>query len=193
MKDAQEALKEPRPNPSGNPENLLFEVWKNTPIGEREPIELRLLSLLRVHASKVCWMVLHAYEPHLIDEIAQDALMDLSSFEERSSFATWFHSRATFRCRTQLKQNIQRKEISLDVGKLDILPRRDSSLETKVMINEMLEKLTPFERELIELKVYEGLTATEIAEILGFTREWIQISWSKLRKKLKEKYNGSSV
>lgn len=194
MTDLQEAPEKSRPNPSaGQAENDLFEIWKVAPPEEREKIELRLMAFLRVHAAKVCWMVLHLYDPHLIDEIAQDAVMDLDSFEERSAFSTWFHSRATFRCRTQLKQNIQRKEVPMPVGGVEsmlALPDRASAMETQVIVNELLDGLSSFERSLVELKVYEGLPDADVAENLGFTREWIQTSWSRLRKKLKEKYNG---
>lgn len=183
----------PGPNPSRgeNPENALYQAWKAAEAWERPDIEYRLLQLLRRHASKVCWMVLHSHQPDLIDEISQDALMDLASFEERSAFATWFHARALNRCRTKRKQNIQRKEVPLDVETINQFSvPRESSLLTKVIVQEMLDKLTPFERELVDLKVFEGLTDTQVAAKLGYTHEWIQKLWSNLRNRLKDTYNG---
>jgi len=47
-------------------------------------------TLLRIHAAKVCWMVLHNYQPDYIDEVVQDAMLDLNGFEARSEFSTWF-------------------------------------------------------------------------------------------------------
>lgn len=185
------ALK-PGPNPSKgeNPENVCFQAWKEAEAHQKASIEYRLLQLLRRHASKVCWMVLHSHQSDLIDEIAQDAIMDLKSFEERSAFATWFHGRALNICRMKRRQIIQRKEVSLDVTKLDKLVHRDGGLEIRVIIQEMLAGLSDFERRLVELKVYEGLTDTQAALELGYTHEWIQKCWSRLRKRLKDEYNG---
>lgn len=182
-----------RPNPSQgeNPENVLYQAWKAAEAWERPDIEHRLLQLLRRHASKVCWMVLHSHQSDLIEEIAQDAVMDLSSFKELSAFATWFHSRATFRCRVIHKQNLWRKEVPLDIVRLDQLsPSRQSAPDIQMIIREMLEQLSPVEQKLVELKVYEGLTDVQVAAILGYTPEWIQKLWSKLRKRLKDEYNG---
>lgn len=185
----------PRPNPSrgDNPENALYQAWKIAESRERPALENSLLQHLRRHAAKVCWMVLHSHQPDLVDEISQDAIMDLASFGERSAFATWFHARALNRLRLQRRQNIRRKEVPLDV--LQKSPIADSvnsyqAIEASALVQEMLTYLTPFELNIVQLKMDDGLTDMEIGIELGYTREWIQITWAKVLKKLKEKYNG---
>ena len=190
-----EGLEETTPDPTPpveiNPENALYQEWKIAEALARPAIAHRLLQHLRRHAAKVCWMVLHANHIDLIDEISQDAVLDLDSFEGRSAFATWFHARALNRCRAFLRQQRRRREVPLDSVK-DRVGFIASSLETRVIVQDLIASLPQFERDLINFKIVEGLPDIEIAKKLGFTRDWIQISWSKLRKQLKEKYNGSS-
>jgi RNA polymerase sigma factor (sigma-70 family) len=190
-----EGLEETTPGPTPlkveNRENVLFEAWKTSTPQERSALEYQILQSVRRHASKVCWMVLHSHQPDLIDEIAQDVLMDLGSFREQSAFSTWVHSRARFRCQSQFKQNRQRREVSITALPSTQLyaSERDSNMFLKVLVQELLANLSVFERQLVDLKVDEGLSDAEIGLRLGFTREWIQKSWSRLRKKLKGKYN----
>lgn len=186
----EETTPDPTPPVEKNPENALYQEWKAAEALTRPAIAHRLLQHLRRHAAKVCWMVLHTNHIDLIDEIATDAVLDLDSFEGRSAFATWFHSRALFKCRTRLRLQRRRKEVPLEREFLH-LPSPILSLETHVIVQEMIALLPQFEQDLIRLKIFEGLPDIEIAKHLGFTREWIQMSWSKLRKQLKEKYHGN--
>lgn len=190
MSQCEEA--NPRPNPSveSNPENILYEAWRVAEEWQRPEIEVQLLQLLKRHASKVCWMVLHSNQTDFIDQIAQDAILKMSGFQGRSAFSTWFHTNALNFCRTKRTQNNQRKEVPLDNVRWDGI---SAGLETRVIVQEMLSKLTDVERRLIELKVDEGLTDEEVAAQLGFTHEWVQKLWSRLRKRLKEEYGSRKV
>lgn len=185
----------PGPNPSRgeNPENSLYAIWKVAEVWQRPQIEERLLQHLRRHASKVCWMVLHTHQPHLVDEIAVDALMALGSFEERSAFSTWFHSRALFRCRSEFRTQMYRKEISLDAPSTvsQMFSRSGNhNLEADYTVREMLAKLTDKEREFVELKVQAGYSDADIGTELGMSRQAVQWTWTKLRKRLRNLYHG---
>lgn len=186
----------PGHNPSrgANPENELYELWKVSEPWERPQVENRLLQHLRRHAAKVCWMVLHSHQPHLVDEISVDAIMALDSFEERSAFSTWFHSRALYRCRSEWRNRLNRKEVSLETpGLVNQLPLNRSysnNIEADYAVHEMVERLTPEEQNLVEMKVYAGLSDAAIGEELGMTRQTVQWTWSKLRKRLRDLYHG---
>jgi RNA polymerase sigma factor (sigma-70 family) len=184
----------PGPNPSRgeNPENALYAIWKVAEPWERPQVEERLLQYLRRHASKVCWMVLHTHQPHLVDEIAVDALMALGSFEERSAFSTWFHSRALYRCRSEFRTQMYRKEISLDAPHVRQMFARQGSrdLEADYTVREMLAKLTDREQEFVDLKVQAGYSDADIGTELGMSRQAVQWTWTKLRKKLRGLYSG---
>lgn len=180
----------PRPNPSVgvNTENDLYEVWKTSDEASRPQVESYLLPHLRRHAAKVCWMVLHSYQSHLIDEISQDALMELYRFEGRSAFSTWFHARALNRCYNERKKMKRRKEVSYGDYFTPSVPAR-ATLETTVMVQSMVDKLDPSEQRLVELKINEGLTDEEIAGELQIPRQTVQYRWTCLRKKLRTMYN----
>lgn len=167
-----------------NVENELYRTWKDASTEVRPSVEHRLLQHLRRHAAKVCWLVLHSHQLDLVNEIAQDAIMQLGQFEERSAFSTWFHSRALNRCREELRRQKIRKEVPLNA---DWIPR-DSGLETKAIVQELWANLDEQEKELVQLKVIEGHSDEEVAEIIDRSRQWVQAAWSQLRKRLREKY-----
>lgn len=180
----------PQANPSreANPENDLYEIWKNSDEASRPEVEMYLLPHLRRHAAKVGWMVLHSYQSHLVDEIAQDAVMDLKTFEGRSAFSTWFHARALKRCYNERRNFKRRKEISLTDFNANTASK--ASFETRVIVQELLGHLDAEDLELVELKVQEGLVDAEIAEFLGIPRATVQYRWDVVRKKLRAIYNG---
>jgi len=186
----------PRPNPSlqgENPENTLYAAWKNSKDSStRSLVEAELLPYLRRHAAKVCWIVLHSYQPHLTEEIAQDAILELKRFEERSLFSTWFHARAYFRTRLELRKLRLRKEQSLDSGGVVNLVAGTRSIDSAILVEDILSKLTEEEREFVNLKVNFGLTDEELSEELGMSRSWVQNTWAELRSKLKTLYGRNS-
>lgn len=181
----------PRLNPSkgANPENDLYEIWKASDTSARPQVEAYLLPHLRRHAAKVCWMVLHSHQPHLIDEISQDVLMELGDFEERSSFSTWFHSRALHRCYKERRDTRRRREISLEspAGRKSI--GSSSGFENSIAMQQMVSRLDQEEQFLIKLKVQQGMTDEEAAVELKISRQYVQYLWNGLRKKLRMLYN----
>jgi len=180
--------------PPDNPENALFSLWELSSEEERPAIALKMMPALRRHASKVCWMVLHFHDPHLIDEIVQDTILELDRFEKRSSFTTWFHSRALNRCRVELKKIIRRREVPFTGNEERIEEVGGSGFHydanDSILLDQITKKLSPKERKILTMKISSGYTDKEIAEILGYTRQWIQTEWKRLRDKLKEEYDG---
>jgi RNA polymerase sigma factor (sigma-70 family) len=186
----------PQANPStetkgDNSENDLYEIWKASDEISRPEVETYLLPHLRRHAAKVCWMVLHSHQPHLIDEIAQDALMELKQFEGRSMFSTWFHSRALYRAYNERRTRDRRKEISFsNLGHLNLASQMDSDVNMRLDVERMLTNIDSKDVELVRLKIAEGMTDDEIAASLGIPRANVQYRWQVLREKLRTLYNG---
>lgn len=114
--------------------------------------------------------------------------MELEHFEGRSAFSTWFHARALNRCYNERKRSQRRKEVSYTDYFTPSVPAR-ASLETSVMVQNMVDKLEPEERQLVLLKINEGLTDEEIAQALAVPRQTVQYRWACLRKKLRAMYN----
>lgn len=182
----------PRPNPStgDNPENVLYSKWQaTTDKASREEVECEMLPYLRRHATKVCWIVLHSYQPHLVEEIAQDAILELARFEGRSLFSTWFHARAYFRTRLEFRRLRIRKEQSLETSSCaTMLNPASSNIEASALVQDIITKLTEDEQRFVDLKVNHGLTDEELAVELGMSRSWVQNTWNSLRGKLRTMY-----
>jgi RNA polymerase sigma factor (sigma-70 family) len=173
-----------------NPENELYEEWK---VGQdKQVVEGDLRSVLRLHASKICWMILHEYRPDLVEDVVNDAILGLPTFEGRSSFSTWFHSCALHRFRDESRRRAKRKEVQSDFVD-DPAFVVNPSLESDISVRRMLDNLPEFEKSLVQLKVFEGFSDAEVAQKLERTREWIQISWTKLRRKLKKRYGHRKI
>ena len=172
-----------------NPENELYRAWKEASEEVRPTIEVRLLQSLRRHAAKVCWLVLHSHQHDLIEEVAQDAFFQLPSFEERSSFSTWVHSRALFRCRDELRRQKRVKVVGVYNPNASVFTDHKITPEFRAMVHDLIKDCSDEELQLIEWKISEGLSDEEIAENLKCGRAWVQRCWGNLRNKLKDKYN----
>lgn len=182
----------PGPNPSigDNPENVLYKTWKEADEVARPEIIQAMLPLLRRHASKVCWMVLHCYNPTLVEDIATDALLDLEKFEERSLFSTWFHTRALFRCRSEVRTIRRRKEVPFETSAAGGKHGTPASQEFAAELFSVANTLTDREQRLLSLKMEEGYTHQQIADELQLNTVYVRQLWSRLRKRLRLLYGG---
>lgn len=175
-----------------NPENVLYEAWKEAAPDTRQEAAQNLLPYIRSHAAKVCWMVLHRYQSDIVSEIADDALLDLEKFEGRSLFSTWFHVRAVRRCRLELRRARRRKEVSLSDPNIKNLLARDTH-DVRSSVGAILDRLSPEDREFIRLKIEEGLTDKELSDAMGISRQAVQRLWKELRKRLRALYGRTVV
>lgn len=86
-----------------------------------------------------------------------------------------------------------RKEISLDapstVGQM-FSRAGNNNLESDYTVREILAKLTEKEREFVDLKVQAGYSDADIGTELGMSRQAVQWTWTKLRKRLRNLYHG---
>src|SRR6266404_6363230 len=104
-----------------NPENEMFQKWRESTGEEKEQYLQSLVKLLMYHARAVCWKVIPDLAQEF-DSIANDsvweAIRDSETFEGRSLFSSWFHKMVLNHCRNALKEKIrQKKEVALaEVG-----------------------------------------------------------------------------
>src|SRR6202012_547255 len=132
-----------------NPENVLYQAWKEADASARPQIEQNLLTLLRRHAAKVCWLVLHYHSDHLIEEIVEDAIINLPKFNGLSLFSTWFHACAMGTARVALRKQIRRKEVP--VNEVLSMPNEPKDPEKDLFIREIKERLNDSDRRLFDL------------------------------------------
>lgn len=173
----------------GNPENALYEIWKAAPKEARADIEARLIPLLRRHASRVCWLVLRGNHVDYIEDVVQDAIIDLASFEGRSSFSTWFHARALNRFRNQLRTQSRSREVSLERSPESVqaaTPQFEYILLGQAMFEDI--SLSEEDKEMLRMKFIDGMTDREIAETIGKSFSGVHQRWERVRNRLREKY-----
>jgi RNA polymerase sigma-70 factor, ECF subfamily len=149
--------------------------------------------LVRQYDRAVLRLALHLTgSDHEAQDIYQDAFLkaykNIGSFRFECSFYTWIYRIVTNLCLDQIRKKQVRKEdapVAKDSSgeEFDVLdqvpdgrsganPERDlMRRELGTRINKALEKLTPRERMVFELKHYQGLKLRTVGEILNTTEE----------------------
>lgn len=149
--------------------------------------------LVRHYDQAVLRLALHLTgSEHDAQDVYQDAFLkaykNIGSFRFECSFYTWIYRIVTNLCLDHLRKKQVRKEdapVAKDAsgGEYDLLeqvpdaragasPERDlMSRELGKRIHGALEKLTPRERMVFELKHYHGLKLRTVGEILHTTEE----------------------
>ncbi|PYX80140.1 MAG: RNA polymerase subunit sigma-24 [Acidobacteria bacterium] len=149
--------------------------------------------LVRHYDQAVLRLALHLTgSEHDAQDVYQDAFLkaykSLGNFRFECSFYTWIYRIVTNLCLDQLRKKQVRKEdapVATDAGgeQFDVLdrvpdgraganPERDlMRRELGSRINSALERLTPRERMVFELKHYHGLKLRTVGEILNTTEE----------------------
>src|SRR3954451_19421625 len=150
-------------------------------------------ALVKQYEQQVLRLALHLTgSEHDAEDIYQEAFLKayryIGNFRFECSFYTWLYRIVTNLCLDQLRRRKSRREdpatvIDSSGDEMDLLanisderamsnPARE--LERKRMgerIGEALEKLTPRERTVFELKHYQGLKLRTIGEMLNTTEE----------------------
>ena len=164
-------------------------------------------ALVRQYEHQVLRLALHLTgSEHDAEDIYQEAFLKayryLGNFRFECSFYTWIYRIVTNLCLDQLRRRKTRREdnaviVDRSGEEIDILatvsdnrsfsnPARE--LDRKVLgerIQAALEKLTPRERMVFELKHYQGLRLRTIGEMLNTTEETAKNTLFRATKKLR--------
>jgi RNA polymerase sigma-70 factor (ECF subfamily) len=149
--------------------------------------------LVRHYDQAVLRLAMHLTgSEHEAQDIYQDAFLkaykSVGNFRFECSFYTWIYRIVTNLCLDHLRKKQVRKEdapVAMDAqgesydvlaqvpdGRSGANPERDlMRRELGKRINHALEKLTPRERMVFELKHYQGLKLRTVGEILNTTEE----------------------
>ena len=164
-------------------------------------------ALVRQYEHQVLRLALHLTgSEHDAEDIYQEAFLKayryIGNFRFECSFYTWIYRIVTNLCLDQLRRRKTRREdhavvIDRSGDEIDVLasvsdnrsfsnPARE--LDRKVLgerIQQALEKLTPRERTVFELKHYQGLRLRTIGEMLNTTEETAKNTLFRATKKLR--------
>ena len=167
--------------------------------------------LVRHYDQAVLRLAMHLTgSEHEAQDIYQDAFLkaykSVGNFRFECSFYTWIYRIVTNLCLDHLRKKQVRKEdapVAVDSqgetydvlaqvadGRAGANPERDlMRRELGTRINHALDKLTPRERMVFELKHYQGLKLRTVGEILNTTEETAhpEVTWLAGRHAMKKK------
>ena len=115
-----------------------------------------------------------------------DAFMQLSSFENKSTFGAWLKQIVVFKSITLLKK--QRMSI-VDMEKAEDLPDESELDEADIwytveMIKQTMQQLPDGYRTVLSLYLFEGYDHEEISEILGVAQSTVRTQYIRAKQKL---------
>lgn len=123
----------------------------------------------------------------VVQETLSAAFRTLRSFEERASIKTWL-SRILLRQAARSHRARYRRE----AGALDLTgqaepaaPAADGSADIGIDVRSALAELSTEHREVLVLREYQGLSYTEIAEVLGVPMGTVESRIHRARQELK--------
>jgi len=127
----------------------------------------------------------------ITEDLTQDTFLKafkyFTSFRGESSMKTWLFIIARNILITHIKNS---PSLSEDISEQNVSDKENqySSLDEKLLIKKVLNKLSEEERSLIVLRDVNDLTYIEIAKIMNFTEGKVKIGLHRARKKFKEYY-----
>jgi RNA polymerase sigma-70 factor (ECF subfamily) len=144
-------------------------------------------------------------DPHDAEDAVQDALLSaykhLDQFKGTAKMATWVTSIVTNSALTQLRRRPRKPHVSLDERLdeeqdyflSDRLADARPSPENECMWSELhghflafLAELSPTLRKTIQLRGMEGMSTSEVADVLGVSQGTVKANVSRARTKLKQ-------
>jgi RNA polymerase sigma-70 factor (ECF subfamily) len=148
-------------------------------------------------------------DPHDAEDAVQDALLSaykhLDQFQGTAKMTTWLTTIVTNSALTQLRKKPRQPIVSLDEREseernqcgLDRLADHRPSPERECIRSEQhgylmqfVTALSPALRNVIQLRVLDGLTTSEAAHILGVSNGTVKVQVSRARSKLKQMMRG---
>ena len=172
-------------------DTVLVERW-------RKGDERAATQLVERHAPALARFASSLGEREDVEELVQDtfvrAFASLDGFRGDSSLRTWLFTI----CRNQLldrRRSRARRPMAVAIDEGDAITEFDAldgmvASETERQVSRAIETLTPTQREVFTLRVSEGLSYKEIAEIAGTTEGAARVHYHNAMRAVKEFLNG---
>jgi RNA polymerase sigma-70 factor (ECF subfamily) len=152
--------------------------------------------LVQRHASALARYVSSLGEQDAVDEVVQDtfvrAFSSLDSFRRESALRTWLFTIARRLVLDRRRTARRRRDVAtLDEasgGAATEYTALDSIIaeEAEQRVREAVERLSPTQKEVFTLRVSEGLSYKEIAEIVGTTEGAARVHYHNALRTVKE-------
>jgi RNA polymerase sigma-70 factor (ECF subfamily) len=113
------------------------------------------------------------------EELARDAVQEvwvrvvaqLGRFRGQSSALTWLYSVATLHCLQQLRNHRRQTEKLVALHAEE--PPAATVLEDRLTVAALLDGASPELQQIVVLRLVDGMTAEEVAEVTGLSRKTV--------------------
>lgn len=178
-------MKSPETAPKNDDE--LIESYKK---GEKDVIGI----LYKKYFNKVFYKCLSFIKDEneandLTQDILLKAIENLKTFRGTALFSTWLYSITMNHCIEYMKKkNLYEK---VEIEQAMILPEEDRSKNESLhgFIDNTLKKLSPQEKELLELKYHQGLSIKELQGRFNLSESAIKMRLKRTKSKIAKSYN----
>ncbi len=147
--------------------------------------------LVRSHdafVSSVCLSILK--NPHLAEDAAQETFIKawrgISRFKGNSAFSTWLFTIAKNVCRDALAKTVDTEELSEEISDSTSVESEVIKNDEVRLVHESLSQLSEDVRNLLILREWQGLSYSEISEVLNISEGTVKSRLSRAREKLLE-------
>src|SRR4051794_10879528 len=153
--------------------------------------------LVERHASALARFAVSSGERNDVDELVQDtfvrAFQSLDGFRGDSSFRTWLFTierrllldRRRAEKRRPSRVEVQEGDAATEYDALDALVAGEAANR----VREAMTRLSPTQREVFALRVAQGLSYKEIAELVGTTEGAARVHYHNAMRAVKEQIN----
>ncbi len=169
----------------------LLDRFKDGDQGALEEIVSRYQKAVFFFILRMVWDEADAAD--LSQQTFVNAFRNIRGFNRRSNFKTWLYRIAINVCKNHFRDDPRRREASIDgmvfvdgTNPLDHMISAEERRGLYLALNELPEK----QRHTVILKVYQGLTYREIAEITGCAEGTAKANFHFGVKKLREILRG---
>ncbi|HEX6533756.1 MAG TPA: RNA polymerase sigma factor [Gemmatimonadaceae bacterium] len=168
-------------------DGALISRWKG---GDEQAATL----LVARHAPAVARFAASLGERDDIDELVQDtfvrAFASLDGFREASSLRTWLFTIARNLLRDRVRARRGRREL-VPVIEEHAVTEHDAldvavAEETRTRLRSAVARLSPMQRDVFTLRVTEGMSYKEIAEVVGSTEGAARVHYHNAMRSIKE-------
>lgn len=125
-----------------------------------------------------------------VQEVFLKAYRDIASYEPTVSFSAWLYKIAYRHCLNTLRK--RKSQVKL-LALIELQPSATAPLRTEETAQDLLNALTPEDRQLVILKVLEERSFADIAEVTGLRETALRKRYERLRKKLNRNANRKEI
>jgi RNA polymerase sigma-70 factor, ECF subfamily len=152
-------------------------------------------SLMRLHSGAIRNLIAH-YFPNrtTVDDLAQEtyvkAYFALPAFRGESPFVFWLKQIAVRLCLDEMRRRKNSEFRQEEENPVQAVKDPGRQIEARLLLRNMLSRLSPLDRIILVLLHGEGYEIKEIAQMTGLSRANIKIRAFRLRKQLRALYPG---